>query len=134
MKISNGSYPSIEEMTGRYLSGVQGRQRQSGDVSEKSFAEILNQKQTGGPEESVRFSKHAAKRLSDRNISLSSSQLNRLNEGINKAGAKGISDSLVMVDNLAFIVNTGSNTVVTAMDAREMENNVFSNIDGAVIA
>ena len=38
------------------------------------------------------------------------------------------------VDSLAFIVNVPSRTVVTAMDQNESENNVFTNIDGAVIA
>ncbi|MFR4382765.1 MAG: flagellar protein, partial [Roseburia sp.] len=43
-------------------------------------------------------------------------------------------ESLVVVDSLAFIVNVPSRTVVTAMDQNESENNVFTNIDGAVIA
>lgn len=50
------------------------------------------------------------------------------------AEKKGIKESLVVVDSLAFIVNVPSRTVVTAMDQNESENNVFTNIDGAVIA
>ena len=50
-----------------------------------------------------------------------------------KAGQKGIRDSLVIVDDLAFIVNVPNKTVVTAMDSRETEENVFTNINGAVI-
>ena len=42
-------------------------------------------------------------------------------------------DSLVIVDDLAFIVNVPNKTVVTAMDSRETEENVFTNINGAVI-
>ena len=76
---------------------------------------------------------HAANRLSDRKIELTDEQLERLNDGTKKAGQKGIRDSLVLVDQLAFIVNTKSNTVITAMDQTEADENIYTNIDGAVI-
>ena len=60
---------------------------------------------------SLRFSKHALGRLSDRNIELNTEQLERLNDGARKAGQKGIRDSLVIVDQLAFIVNVPNQTV-----------------------
>lgn len=82
----------------------------------------------------LKFSKHASNRLADRNIELSKEQLDRLLQGANKAGSKGIKDSLVMVDNLAFIVNIPKNTVITAMDQNQADENIFTNIDGAVIA
>ena len=50
-----------------------------------------------------------------------------------QAKEKGINESLVLVDSLAFIVNVPSRTVVTAMDQTETKSNVFTNIDGAVI-
>ena len=56
-----------------------------------------------------------------------------MNEGTQKAGLKGIRESLVIMDDLAFIVNTKSKTVVTAMDQNNSEDNIFTNIDGAVI-
>lgn len=95
-----------------------------------SFEQIL---QKTGDKAEVKFSKHAANRLTDRNIELTSEQLERLNSGTKKAGEKGIKESLVLVDELAFIVNTKSNTVITAMDQTETKENVFTNIDGAVI-
>ena len=72
-------------------------------------------------------------RLSDRNIELSAEQMQRLNRGKAEAGEKGIKESLILVDQLAFIVNVPNNMVVTAMDQTENKNNVFTNIDGAVI-
>ena len=54
-------------------------------------------------------------------------------DGVEQAHAKGIKDSLVLVDSLAFIVNVPSKTVVTAMDQTETQSNIFTNIDGAVI-
>ena len=59
--------------------------------------------------------------------------MERLTEGTAKAQQKGIKDSLVIVDDLAFIVNIPNNTVVTAMDQNDTAENIFTNIDGAVI-
>jgi len=51
----------------------------------------------------------------------------------NKMVDKGINDSLVLVDQLAFIVNIPNHTVVTAMNQTEADESIFTNIDGAVI-
>ncbi|MCR5526744.1 MAG: flagellar protein [Lachnospiraceae bacterium] len=135
MKIANGNYPSINEIADRYLKSGAGSGSAASVKEDRTFAEILADKRTSLNEASgLNFSKHAAERLSSRNIELDQKQLERLSEGVSKAEAKGIDNSLVMVDELAFIVNTSSQTVVTAMDSTETKNNVFSNIDGAVIA
>lgn len=130
MKITDAQFPSIEQMTGRYLDG-QNSSKQINVNAGKSFAQILADKQ--GVSE-LKFSKHASGRLAERNISLTDSQLNRLNAGMQAAGEKGINESLVMVDQLAFIVNVKNQTVITALDGKDSTQNVFTNIDGAVIA
>lgn len=92
-----------------------------------NFRDILGSQM----EEPVQFSKHAALRLNDRNIRLSNEQIDRVADGIGKANKKGIRDSLVLVDDVALVVNVKSRTVITAIP--QMQENVFSNIDGAVI-
>lgn len=126
MDIQKNGFLSIEQLTDRYFG--QGQNVSDNRNTEGlSFQEILQQKS------SVKFSKHAAGRLEDRKISLTENQLERLNDGARKAGQKGIKDSLVIVDDFAFIVNVPNNTVVTAMDSTETTENVFTNINGAVI-
>ena len=98
-------------------------------AKQKSIAEIVDETAQSG----VKFSKHADMRLKQRDITLTDEQLSRLNVGTQKAGLKGIKESLVIMDDLAFIVNTQNNTVVTAMDKNNNEENIFTNIDGAVI-
>ena len=71
--------------------------------------------------------------MADRNISLTKEQLDRLEQGTKKADEKGIRESLVIMDNLSFIVNIKNRTVITAMDQSENEENVYTNIEGAVI-
>ncbi len=134
MDIQKQSFLSIEQLTDRYLK--QTRQAEGkGAQPGVSFQDVLFQKTLlgMGQTQELRFSKHAAGRLSDRGIELSESQMERLNDGVRRAEQKGIKDSLVIVDELAFIVNVPNNTVVTAMDSTQTDDNVFTNINGAVI-
>jgi flagellar operon protein len=134
MNINNSQFLSIEQLQDTYLKQQKVGTDSNADAKGMNFDEIL-QKQIDATDKkvSVKFSKHAANRLSDRNIELTDEQLERLNDGTRKAGEKGIKDSLVMVDQLAFIVNTKSNTVITAMDQSQTDENIYTNIDGAVI-
>ena len=134
MKIQNNQFLSLEQLQDRYLN--QNRQTAGNIQSGQSgirFQDILSQTTENTQAGEVRFSKHAANRLVDRNIELTKEQVERLNLGAAKAGAKGINESLVLVDSLAFIVNVPKNTVITAMEQTETDENVFTNIDGAVI-
>ena len=79
------------------------------------------------------FSKHATIRLEDRGINLTEDQLEKLEQGLEKAKAKGIKDSLMLMDEIAFVVNTKSKVVITAMETDSKEQNTFTNIDGAVL-
>jgi flagellar operon protein len=72
-------------------------------------------------------------RLTQRDIRLTDDQMTRLEEGTKKASDKGIKESLVLVDDLAFIVNTDKKMVITAIDQNSSEDNIYTNIDGAVI-
>ncbi|MCR4694210.1 MAG: flagellar protein [Pseudobutyrivibrio sp.] len=126
----NPNFNSIEKVAGQYLNN-NGEAKPLGTIDGKSFEDLLKQKIESGSE--LKFSKHATQRLDDRNIVLSEDQSLRLEEGVMKAQSKGITDSLVLVDELAFIVNVPNQTVVTAIDQTESEDNIFTNIDGAVI-
>ena len=132
MRIDNTSgFLSIEQVQNQYL-GQNEKIRGGAGVRNSDFGQILSQIEKNN--EGVKFSKHASNRLNDRNIELTQDQMNRLNNARNQASAKGINESLILVDQLAFIVNVKSNTVVTAMDSHESGSNIFTNIDGAVIA
>jgi flagellar operon protein len=96
---------------------------------ERSFDAILE-----GEVNKLKFSKHALQRLESRNIQLNDADLSSLEEAVDLAGQKGAQESLVMLRDLAFIVNVPNKTVVTALDGRSAGGNVFTNIDSAVIA
>lgn len=81
----------------------------------------------------VNFSKHAKERLADRNINLSAADIQRLQKGVEKADSKGSKDSLILMNNVAYIVSVKNNTVVTAVDGENMKEKVFTNIDSTVM-
>jgi flagellar operon protein len=97
-------------------------------VQGPSFTETLENVQ------GVRFSNHAKKRLESRAINLNSENVVRLSDAIDKAEKRGGRSSLVMVDDLAFIVNVHDRMVITALDAQQRGEGVFTQIDSVVFA
>ncbi|MBM7623517.1 TIGR02530 family flagellar biosynthesis protein [Sporohalobacter salinus] len=96
-----------------------------------SFNEILqNQlKEKSG----IEFSGHAKKRLNSRNINLTSQDMNKLEKAVTKAENKGAKESLIMMDKVSYVVSVENKTVITAVDDQNMKENVFTNIDSAVV-
>jgi flagellar operon protein len=94
-----------------------------------SFKELLD-KQTS----TLHFSRHALQRLQQRGIQLDQPTLGRLQDGVQRAASKGSRDSVVFVDGTAYVVSVSNNTVITAVGSEHMQQQVFTNIDSAVIA
>ena len=137
MEIKNNIYSSIEQVTGQYLNHKTKESTDAAAMQGMSFEDVLRQQwqvqENVATEGSLKFSKHAGERLRQRNITLSDEQMKRLQDGARKAEEKGIKESLVIMDSLSFIVNTGNNTVITAMEQSSDADNIYTNIDGAVI-
>ena len=81
----------------------------------------------------LQFSKHAKERVAQRGIELTPKLMTDLNNAVDKASKKGAKDIVVFDMLNAFIVNVPNKTVVTTMSGNEMRDNVFTNIDAAVI-
>lgn len=89
------------------------------------FQELLRQQ--------MRLSHHAETRLQQRGIQLKPEQMAKIESAIDKAAAKGAKDSLVLMNDMALIVNVKNRTIVTAMDSQSMKDNVFTQIDSAIV-
>jgi len=94
------------------------------------FTQVLAQELTG-----VQFSQHALERLQARNIKLGQTELTKLNNAIDKVSQKGAKESVVFMNNnnLALVVSVKNKTVITAMDGASIKENIFTNIDSAVM-
>lgn len=81
----------------------------------------------------LQLSKHALQRMQSRGMEMTPGLMNNLDAAVQKARAKGSKDVVVIGDRSAFIVNVPNNTVITMMTDGEMKENIFTNIDSAVL-
>ncbi len=130
MVVDNRLYNGINKIPSVQSSPIVNKSEQKDGL----FESILQQKIIKGNGSDIKFSKHAEMRLQARNINLSETQKDKIGNAINRAGEKGVKDSLVVVDDFAFVVNIKNRTVITALNSKELKENVFTNIDGAVFA
>jgi len=81
----------------------------------------------------IAFSKHAMARAEERGIELDSALMDQLTSSVERAQAKGATNILAFDATRAFIINVPHGRVITTMSQEEMEENIFTNIDGAVL-
>lgn len=93
-----------------------------------SFEDVLN-----GRNEEIKFSWHAQKRIEERKISIDEADLAKLQRGIDKLKEKGGRESVVVVNDNAYVVSVKNNTVVTVIDDSNLKENVFTNIDSMIM-
>lgn len=128
LKAPQGAGPSFQEM----LNSVQNGFQQTPGVTQPQVAK------TQAPvakvvTEPVKFSNHAVERMQTRGISFNKADLERLNEAVGRAAAKGSKDTLVLMNDSALIVSVKNKTVVTVMDQAALKENVFTNIDSTIV-
>ena len=97
------------------------------------FATILRKGIEKEDVDSIKFSKHASLRIEQRGIDLNDSFVEKLKKAVDEAENKGAKDIVVISNKGAFIVNVPNRTVVTGISENEMKENIFTNIDGAVV-
>lgn len=100
-------------------------------AGDSPFARVLDEK---FPVQGITFSNHAQERLKSRGISLSPTDMEKLEGAVDSVAKKGGKDSLVLLGDAALVVSVKNRTVVTALDRASMQGTVFTNIDSAVIA
>ena len=130
MIINNNMYNHLNKISGNQLNNT--KINNTKDKTQNSFGDILKEKINETSD--VKFSKHAQMRLETRNIKITDLQKKKISDALDKAEEKGVKDSLVMMDDIALVVNVKNRTVITAVNSNELKENVFTNIDGAVFA
>jgi flagellar operon protein len=83
--------------------------------------------------DSLKFSGHAMDRLADRGVVLTEEKASRLLKAVDAAQTKGARESLVLLDELAFVVSVKNRTVITACETSSLKQGVFTKIDSAVL-
>lgn len=104
--------------------------------AKKPFAQWLQDSLPTAPQrpvQSLSFSQHASTRMRERGIELDEADLAKLEGAVTKAAGKGSKESLILMDNMAFVVSVVNRKVITAVDQGQLKDNVFTNIDSAIL-
>jgi len=96
------------------------------------FGALLN-REIKAAEPAISFSKHAQSRAEERGIQVDDTLMGQLADSVERAQAKGATNILAFDATRAFIINVPHGRVITTMSQEEMEENIFTNIDGAVL-
>lgn len=124
----------INQMKGVTPSGniqTESQRKRQIERNSQRFQQLLDQEVAS--QKTVRFSAHAMQRLEQRDIQLSEEDMAAITRGMDQAAEKGANESLLLYKDLAFIASIRNRTVITAVGQKETRENVFTNIDSAVI-
>lgn len=99
--------------------------------SNKNFKEILEKVQEKNEE--IKFSKHALERMDSRDVKLNLEEVKKIEMAFKKAEEKGVKDAFILLGDKGFIASIENKTVITSITNEELKENIFTNIDGAVI-
>ena len=111
------------------------KQRTHSGAKQAAFGDLLREK-TQVKEQStqtINFSKHALSRAEERGIELTPDLMDKLAGSVERAQEKGATNIVAIDATQAFIINIPYGRVITTMSTDEMRENVFTNIDGAVL-
>jgi flagellar operon protein len=105
---------------------------QAAQTGDDTFGTLF-QKELDRQTQPVAFSKHAKERVEERGIEITQDLMDQLRLGLVRAQEKGATNILAMDTENAFIINVPNAKVITALTQDEMRENIFTNIDGAVV-
>ena len=71
--------------------------------------------------------------MNERDVKLDGDEVVKLEEAFKKAEEKGINEALILIGDKGFIASVRNKTVITTISNDKLKENVFTNIDGAVI-
>lgn len=95
-----------------------------------TFQQVLQGALTERP---VRISSHAQERLTAAGRQLSEQEWQAIGRAVDKVAQKGSREALLLTQDLALVVSVTNRTVITAVERERAKENVFTNIDSAVL-
>jgi flagellar operon protein len=98
------------------------------------FAALLDVEQRRGIEaRDLKVSGHASSRLREAGRTLTEDEVSLVNTAVDRAASKGARESLIVMNGMALVVSVPNRTVITAVTGERCKENVFTNIDSAII-
>jgi len=97
-----------------------------------SFKAVFDE-QLKNESKQLQLSKHAKDRIAQRGIEIDQNLMSSLNSAADIARSKGAKDIVIIGKDAAFVVNIPNGVIVTAVSSNELKDNIFTNIDSAVL-
>ena len=94
------------------------------DLFDVAFLEAL----TG-----LKVSGHARERLNGRGIGIDGAEAERIRSALERLDGKNARESVVIVDDRAYVLSVANRTLITAMDGKSIREHVFTGIDSAAL-
>lgn len=126
-RVNNGQLFPVESIGKKQDNATGVRDSQNAQSFKELFEKAIEEKAA------VKISYHAQQRLQQRNIVLDEHDMNVLKNAIDKAEQKGARESLLLYKDMALITSIKNRTIITAVDSKNTTENVFTNIDSAVL-
>lgn len=104
-------------------------QSQGQPVTSKSFEAVLQ----GIKDKSVVVSKHALERLASRNVAITESEMSQISEAMDQASVKGVRDAVIIMSDKVLVANVPNKTIITAARREDLNNQIITNINGAIV-
>lgn len=108
---------------------TQGDSKVSVNLPVRSFQQLLQEQVAKN--DGFTISNHAAERLE--NIQFDRTDMNKINDAINRARDKGSKNSLIVYKDVAMVTSIENRTVITAVEGSRAKDNVFTNIDSVIL-
>src|SRR5207248_2667424 len=93
-----------------------GSGKPGGEPFDVLLREQLLQQEAAPAAPGVKFSTHAQQRLQQRDITLDDQDMAKINQAVDRAQEKGAKESLILLDDMAFVVSVKNRVVITAVD------------------
>ena len=119
--------------SGQVRTGYAAPQTKPADARQSGAFGAMLQQKTRESAQTINFSKHALARAEERGIELTPKLMDKLADSVEKAQEKGANTILAFDASRAFIISIPYGRVITTMSGDEMKENIFTNIDGAVL-
>lgn len=100
-----------------------------GSVDFRDILQVEQQRMAGN----LKLSAHAQTRMEQREILMTTQDLEQLGQAVSKAESKGARESLVLMRDKGFIVSVPNRTVITALDQHQLKETIVTNIDSTII-
>jgi len=99
------------------------------NIKTSTFSEIFKK----NLKKDIVLSSHAQERIKQDGININNKEMEKIGQALKKLDEKGAKESLLISRDYAMIASVHNKTIITAMSGERLKENVWTNIDSAML-